>query len=211
MPLLRKLRYRFIENEQTVKYFKYAIGEIVLIVIGILIAVGINNFVSYQKDLNREKVLLENMMADLEEEIDGFESDFNNRYERKIKGLQLARLYATGQYEVKDTTTFLNTIGMGGANSRGSVQGSDATFQELVSSGNLNLISNADLRKTIQEYYRTRAFIEIYVENLRTDYANFINSVRPYDPARVYTDYPIPPGRLESKLQTPEFLDQTNQ
>ena len=32
------------EKNKTVKYFKYAIGEIVLVVIGILIALSINNW-----------------------------------------------------------------------------------------------------------------------------------------------------------------------
>jgi sensor domain CHASE-containing protein len=40
----RKIRYDLIEKNKTGKYFKYAIGEIALVVIGILIALYINNW-----------------------------------------------------------------------------------------------------------------------------------------------------------------------
>ena len=50
MKLFRKLRYQTIQGEGTRKYFKYAIGEIVLVVIGILIALQIDNWNQVRKD-----------------------------------------------------------------------------------------------------------------------------------------------------------------
>ncbi len=44
IKLFRKIRYNLIKKGQTGKYFKYAIGEIILVVIGILIALSINNW-----------------------------------------------------------------------------------------------------------------------------------------------------------------------
>jgi len=44
MKIFRKYRLKFLENRNTMKYFKYAIGEILLVVIGILIALQINNW-----------------------------------------------------------------------------------------------------------------------------------------------------------------------
>ena len=42
IKLFKKLRYNLMEQNKTGKYFKYAVGEIVLVVIGILIALQIN-------------------------------------------------------------------------------------------------------------------------------------------------------------------------
>jgi hypothetical protein len=42
--LFRKIRYDLMEKNNTRKYFKYAIGEIVLVVIGILMALQLNNW-----------------------------------------------------------------------------------------------------------------------------------------------------------------------
>ena len=54
IKLFRKIRYDLMEKNKTGKYFKYAIGEIVLVVIGILIALQINNW-----NEDRKKDLLE--------------------------------------------------------------------------------------------------------------------------------------------------------
>ena len=43
IKFFRKIRYDLMEKNKTGKYFKYAIGEILLVVIGILIALQINN------------------------------------------------------------------------------------------------------------------------------------------------------------------------
>jgi len=50
IKFFRKIRYDLIENHKTGKYFKYAIGEIVLVVIGILIALQINNWNENRKN-----------------------------------------------------------------------------------------------------------------------------------------------------------------
>ena len=44
IKLFRNMRQNFIMENKTGKYFKYAIGEIVLVVIGILITLRVNNW-----------------------------------------------------------------------------------------------------------------------------------------------------------------------
>lgn len=44
IKFFRKIRYDLMNQNKTTKYFKYALGEIVLVVIGILIALQINNW-----------------------------------------------------------------------------------------------------------------------------------------------------------------------
>lgn len=44
IKFFRKIRYNLMETGNTSKYLKYAIGEIILVVIGILIALSINNW-----------------------------------------------------------------------------------------------------------------------------------------------------------------------
>jgi len=44
IKFFRQIRYNLMEQNKTGKYLKYAIGEIMLVVIGILIALSINNW-----------------------------------------------------------------------------------------------------------------------------------------------------------------------
>ena len=44
IKFFRKIRYNLMSENRTGKYLKYAIGEIVLVVVGILIALSINNW-----------------------------------------------------------------------------------------------------------------------------------------------------------------------
>ena len=44
IKFFRKIRQNLLIKNKTGKYFKYAIGEIVLVVIGILIALNVNNY-----------------------------------------------------------------------------------------------------------------------------------------------------------------------
>ncbi|WP_424120108.1 DUF6090 family protein, partial [Robiginitalea sp.] len=55
-------------ENNTGKYFKYAIGEIILVVIGILIALQINNWNENRKAIEREHALYQNILIDLENE-----------------------------------------------------------------------------------------------------------------------------------------------
>ena len=54
IKFFRKIRYELMSENKTGKYFKYAIGEIVLVVIGILIALQINTW--NQKRIQNNKL-----------------------------------------------------------------------------------------------------------------------------------------------------------
>ncbi len=66
LTFLRKIRKSLIDSGSTKKYFIYAIGEIALVVIGILIALQINNWNEWKKDSIRETNILEDLVENLE-------------------------------------------------------------------------------------------------------------------------------------------------
>ena len=71
IKFFRQIRQSLIMENKTGKYLKYAIGEIVLVVIGILIALSINNWNEERKDRIEELSAL----IDLKKE---FESNRND-------------------------------------------------------------------------------------------------------------------------------------
>ena len=65
IKLFRKLRQRLLTENKVGKYLLYAIGEIVLVVIGILIALQINNWNENRKQNNAEEIFLRGIKFDL--------------------------------------------------------------------------------------------------------------------------------------------------
>jgi len=65
IKFFRKIRYDLMKKNKTGKYLKYAIGEIILVVIGILIALQINNWNETSKNEREQIVFLNNLKNDL--------------------------------------------------------------------------------------------------------------------------------------------------
>ena len=66
IKFFRKIRQNLLLEGKTEKYLKYAIGEIVLVVIGILIALQINNWNEHNKKKQDERILLMAVLENLE-------------------------------------------------------------------------------------------------------------------------------------------------
>lgn len=71
----RKKRKKMAEDNKALKYTRYAIGEIVLVVIGILIALSINNWNENRKLQNEELTLLFDLKTNLESNLNNFKND----------------------------------------------------------------------------------------------------------------------------------------
>ena len=65
IKIFRKIRQNLLMENKTGTYFKYAIGEIVLVVIGILIALSINNWNEGRKNDIAEKEFIKGIHNDL--------------------------------------------------------------------------------------------------------------------------------------------------
>ena len=63
----RKTRKKMADDNKPMKYMKYAIGEILLVVVGILIALSINNWNEERKNDLIEKELLRGLIMDFSE------------------------------------------------------------------------------------------------------------------------------------------------
>jgi uncharacterized membrane protein YgaE (UPF0421/DUF939 family) len=80
IKFFRKIRQNLLMENKTGKYFKYAIGEIILVVIGILIALSINNWNENRKSNIAELETYQRIINDLKTEsskvqksLDGFD------------------------------------------------------------------------------------------------------------------------------------------
>lgn len=69
IKFFRKIRQKLVMENKTSKYFKYAIGEILLVIIGILIALQINNWNDNQNNLKEVENAIFQVLEDIEEDI----------------------------------------------------------------------------------------------------------------------------------------------
>ncbi|MEO9887119.1 MAG: DUF6090 family protein [Balneola sp.] len=66
LKFFRKIRQKLLSENKFSKYLIYAIGEIILVVIGILIALQINNWNEQRNTREKELVYLNGIRNDLE-------------------------------------------------------------------------------------------------------------------------------------------------
>ena len=77
IKFFRKIRQKLLSESKFSKYLIYAIGEIVLVVIGILIALQINNWNENRKDNLKEVANLLSLKSELEISLQELKSDYN--------------------------------------------------------------------------------------------------------------------------------------
>ena len=149
LRFFRQIRQRLLTNSKFSKYVLYAIGEIVLVVLGILIALQINNWNENRINSRREKVILNSLKSELIINL----NELNTDYERTIefhqatinvydfiqkKPMEMESMYKDFFNCVQFTYFFPKT----------------STYETL-KSGNLELIRTDSLREIITDVYET--------------------------------------------------------
>ena len=150
IKFFRHFRMRILSENKFSKYLIYAIGEIVLVVIGILIALQINNWNENQKERQLEIGLLKGFEADLKTD-----SLYLNELIKEYAEDQLILDSITTmlfESTSKDTEKFLTW------NSQIFIledyfQPTTATYDESQSSGRFQFITNDSLRRRLYDYY----------------------------------------------------------
>jgi len=174
IKFFRKIRQNMIKENKVSKYFLYAVGEIVLVVIGILIALSINNW-------NQDRILK------IEEK--GIVKNLHNEY------LQNKNII---QKSIEESNTCIHTLKslmsfMGKDEEIIKKQNSDSlifyafdppifrpsenTISGLIQSGRLELLQNQELVDLIYEWGRTMKALNDHSERLLI---NIDNVVQPY-------------------------------
>ena len=159
IKLFRNIRQHMIKENKVSKYLLYAIGEIILVVIGILFALQINNANEDRKERLKAGVYIEKIIKDLE-------ADTTN----------LNDLIEHGEWLLKNTERYFGYY----ENSNASIEilidsakhvltglirylPIDYTFRDMQSSGNTSLLSDEQKSELI-ELSNAQAFYQIILE-----------------------------------------------
>lgn len=139
----RKARKQSADDNKPLKYFRYAIGEIVLLVIGILIALSINTWNNERNNRIEEYQILEGLKNEFEYNLQALHKDLNKNRNVIITVDSIIALIHTNTLsnEPDNLDKLLVTLG-----AMGSFDARTGFIDEIISSGKLNLITNQQLK-----------------------------------------------------------------
>ena len=150
IKFFRHIRKSLLMQKKTSQYFKYAIGEILLVVIGILIALQINNWNEQRKNTIKEETALIQLKKDLDQTYKDL-YEMKDFFKSKAESAKIVlHSYWTKEY-LKDTLLF--HFGKVGSNRKYSPNIS--TAQSLINSGRIDLVSSEELKTSIIKYVET--------------------------------------------------------
>lgn len=147
--LLRQIRRKLLSRNKITTYLLYALGEIILVVIGILIAIQIDDWNENRINKQKSREILQNLALDIEEDISGFNVAINFLQSRKnhvdsillfiedpsdsVDHELLAHWLITSGYILDYTPVF-------------------PTYNEVLSAGKLNLIKSNAIKTNLATY-----------------------------------------------------------
>ena len=149
IKFFRLIRQRLLREKKLKQYFFYAIGEILLVVIGILIAVGIgewrqniikkrelnNYYEGLSYDLNQDKLRLENLIVLFEKASNGIIEEIDKMQDPNYNKDSLYSNVSSWMVYVTEFTP------------------NKPTFTEILSSGKLQLFKNENIKKQVLKVY----------------------------------------------------------
>jgi hypothetical protein len=187
IKFFRKIRENMLTENKFSKYLLYALGEIVLVVIGILIALQINNWNEFNKERESEKIILNEIRDNLKFDLEDFESNIANLQNKAISATSILKILENNSPYTDSIGYFfyyLKTYPHFSNKSNG---------YNLLKSKGLGIIQNDSIRKKITDLYEDRyQYLKTY-EKERIDYNNSLESkVSPYYGTRTLSKDKIP-------------------
>ena len=158
LKFFRKIRQNLLSEGKTGKYLKYAIGEVLLVMIGIILALQVNNWNENRKIRIVEKSALSNLKKDFEFNLSSIE-DLIETTSREIEvGLKILSNTGKKSDGINEIDLDSMLIPIGNYQIYFSQNG---FLTDLLNSGNIGIIENDSLRvllsswgQTIEELYR---------------------------------------------------------
>lgn len=193
IKLFSNIRKKLAAENKVAPYLRYAIGEIVLVMIGILLALQVNNWNT--KRLNKiEEISILNQLKE----------EYMSKMEELNQKVTIRNLMIEGSYKIIENISLENyelpidslNVYLGQSYLTPTYDAPNAVTEELLNSGKLYLISNKNLRKLISEW---SGQLDKLIEEEQYLVKSFISNIDPY----INKTYPI--GNIVNP-----FWDSTN-
>ena len=159
IKFFRLIRQRLLSENKFSKYLIYAIGEIFLVVLGILIALQINNWNEERKENAIIENYLNSILIDLKSDMNRFDG-ITESLDKQIKSN--SSIFISKDYQKKSIDSIVLII----TSYFTDYKIVDQTYQKIKNSGLANQLGSKELNDAINNYYT----IGLYSFNLFIDY-----------------------------------------
>ena len=182
------------------RYLLYAIGEIALVVIGILIALSLNNWDLNQSEREQEIVSLQYLSKDLKEQSLVLKDYIKVEDEYSQDGVDILKHFLNqgGFFNMDTFYPKLNGLIM-----RKTFNPINTTFKEMISTGAIRQIQNDSLKYAIMRYNNNLERINMIVSN---NNARLVDGL--YNPV-VHRQTVLSPGHIQNLGIDINILDPT--
>ena len=205
ITLFRKIRQKLLQENNIGKYLKYAIGEILLVVIGILIALQVNNYREALQTKARETAFLHGLRSDLLLNLDELQRSID-QYSRASRSAKMMISYFEGA-PITNTDS-LNFHTMEVLYWDPFIR-NNSTLREMISSGSLGILSDDSLKNELLRMELSYDKIDGTQEHMRYDYQEYLYGpfFRTGDMGLAYKDYMAILGGVEQATKNTKNAD----
>ncbi len=157
IKFFRNIRQKTLAENKFGKYLTYAIGEIILVVIGILIALSINNWQKEKENIKLEKRYIEDLINDLKKDSTNLNQLYKEAYLVAYAKDSIYKVLNEPDYQLDSLSEYFQRQW----EPYRMFSPSTSTIDEMRSTSHLEIIRNEILRKQIISiYYEYDLFLQ---------------------------------------------------
>ena len=174
ISFFRKIRLILLTSAEARRYAAYAMGEILLVMVGILLALQVNNWNENQKSLRQEQTYLLLLQDDFEENTEEHESkyEFLKEIANDMGDLLEQSELPKPTLSLEELNVYFESILIMPVYDE-----TDRAYSNLTGAGNLNLLRSAELKNALAKYY---AMLEQLKTVQTTHELELVETFQPY-------------------------------
>jgi len=172
------------------KYFKYALGEILLVMIGILLALQVNNWNEERKLEKSESSILKGLNKEFINNIEDLNYSIKSNSENVRACIRITEIIRKEKLEEQhiELDSLLGVLGL-----IGSFDANTGVTDQIISSGNLDVLQSENLREKLTnwlaEVKNQKQEIAFTVDNYNFNLMPYLLKYFPLSNAELYKNY----------------------